>query len=95
MRRMNMSKITEVYYTEINEMTAKEAAAFYYHYNLINVSEVFHEDYIKYEENQIALRNKILGDAYKNNEIPRHPKTNTSIFGISSLKNKPVLITEY
>ena len=90
-----MSKITEVFYLPIDEMSSKEAAAFYYHYNLINVSEVFHEDYMRYEEKQFAIRNKLLGNAYKNNELPRHPIVNSTIFGISSLKNKPVLITEY
>ena len=90
-----MSNITEVFYSTIDEMTSKEAAAFYYHYNLISSSEVFHEDYIKYEEQQISIRNKLLGNACKNNEKPRHPNVNSTIFGISSLKSKPVLITEY
>ena len=90
-----MSKISKVFYSTIDEMTSKEAAAFYYHYNLINISEVFHDDYIKYEEKQFAIRNKMIGNAYKHNELPNHPNINSTIFGISSLKNKPVLIVEY
>lgn len=95
-----MGKIGDVYYEEISDqlMSVDKAADFYYLYNLMNLSEDLREEYEKYEQHQLSLRNTILGRAYNNNEgrkIPRHPKMGSSILGVSSMKNRVVLITEY
>lgn len=90
-----MSRISEVFYSEIDTLKQEEVADFYYHYNLIGESDVFHKTYIDYEEKNISVKNKILGDAYKTGKIPKHPKMNKSLIGISTLKNKPVIIVEY
>lgn len=92
-----MGKISDVHYHEIDEKecSLKEAADFYFYYNLIGVDPSIISEYENYEEMQINLKNKILGKAFNNNEIPRHPRLNTSLLGISSLKGKPILVTEY
>lgn len=90
-----MSKISEVFYSEMNDLKEEEVVDFYYHYNLIGESEVFHEGYIDYEERNVNIQNKILGEAYKNRIIPKHPKMNKVLISVSTMKNKPVIIAEY
>lgn len=92
-----MGKINEVFYKAIDSesYTTTEAAEFYYHYNLLNVDPKLSEDYEKYELTQLNKRNSIIGDAFNRGEIKRHPKTDTSILGISTLKNKPILLVEF
>lgn len=92
-----MGKITDVHYHEINEKecSLQEAAEYYFYYNLLGIDASILPEYEKYEESQIQLKNKILGDAYNNKEIPKHPKMNTALLGISSLKGKPIIVTEY
>lgn len=91
-----MGKISDVFYTDIhkNDCTIMQAAEFYYYYNLIDKPCILPE-YEAYEENQINIRNKILGEAINNGKLQIHPKTNTTIFGISSLKNKAILVVEF
>lgn len=92
-----MGKISEVFYEVIDSTsyTLNNAAEFYYHYNLLNVDPKLSEDYEKYELNQLSVRNNIIGNAFNRGEITRHPKTDTSILGISTLKNKPILVVEF
>lgn len=90
-----MSKISKVFYTEIDPevCNSEEAARYHYHFNLLKYHEMFQHEYEKYEEEQIHMRNKLIGDAIKSGEII-NPKLLTTIFGISSMKNKAILITE-
>lgn len=92
-----MGKISEIFYEVIDSASYSltEAAEFYYHYNLLNVDPKLSEDYEKYELTQLNRRNNIIGDAINRGEIKRHPKTDTSILGISTLKNKPILLVEF
>lgn len=92
-----MGKISNVFYTTIPEEKCSliEAGSFYFYYNLMNISPEIIADYERYEEHQMILRNDTLGEAFSNGNIPRHPKVDTSIFGISTLKNRPILVTEY
>lgn len=92
-----MGIISDVFYEEIdrdvcNMMTAGE---FYYHYNLMGVHPMFVPEYEDYELSQITTRNKIIGEAMSRGDLTKHPKMNTTIFGVSSLKNKAVIMTEY
>lgn len=91
-----MSKITEVFYTEIDPelCSVTEAAKYHYHFNLLKYHEMFQNEYIEYESNHIKMRNKLIGDAVKSGEIKSSPKVYTTIFGISAHKNRAVLITE-
>ena len=90
-----MGKISKVFYKEIdpNVCSTNEAAKYHYLSNLINLHEIFQDEYLQYEENQIHLRNSLIGDAIKSGEIS-NPKVYSTIFGISAHKNKAVLITE-
>lgn len=92
-----MGKITTVYYKEVNpqECSTALASEFYFHYNLMGEHPSLAQDYEEYELSQMHTRNKIIGDALKHGEIPSHPIMNSTIFGVSSVKNKTVLITEY
>lgn len=91
-----MGKISKVFYEEIKpeSCTIKEAAEFYYHFNLVGSHEFFHKDYEDYELAQINLKNKILGDTVANNKEKERPKVGTSILAISSLKNKVIIIAD-
>lgn len=91
-----MAKLSKVFYKEIdpNVCTVEEASKYHYLFNLINLHEMFQDEYLEYEENQIHLRNLLIGDAIKSGEINSHPNISSTIFGISSIKNKAVLITE-
>lgn len=89
------TSISRVYYEEIDNIDPKEMGEFYFHYNHFNLNESMRNDYENYEENQIKMRNKIISDAMKRNDIPSHPIVNSILFGVSSIKNKTVLIVEY
>ena len=90
-----MGKISEVFYKEIDPQLCdvNEAAKYHYHFNFLKYHKMFQDQYEIYEEKQIKLRNKIIGDAIHDHEINK-PKLTSTIFGISSLKDKAVLITE-
>ena len=92
-----MGRISKVFYTEIdpNVCDTREAGEYYYHLNLLHSHEMFQQSYEAYEAKQIALRNKVISQAMKNGELPEHPIMNSTIFGVSSMKQKPVIITEY
>lgn len=92
-----MSKISEVFYKEIDakKCSIEEAGTFYYYFNLLNIDERFHEGYENYELGQIKLRNEIIADAIKDGELPKFPSMNSIILGISSMKNKVILISDF
>ena len=91
-----MGKISKVFYQEIEttECTVQGAGEFYFHFNLISSSDVFHKDYERFEQAQIDLKNKILGDIINSNEFRERPKVSSSVLTISSLKNKVILIAD-
>ena len=91
-----MGKISKVFYTEIEPeiCNSEDAAKWNYYFNLVKYDKTFWDEYEKYEAEQIKVRNKIIGDAIRSGEIGGTPKIYTTIFGISSKKNKAVLITE-
>ena len=65
-----MGKISKVVYQEIDgtECTVQEAGEFYYHFNLISSSDLFHKDYERFEQAQIDLKNKTLGSIINDDE---------------------------
>lgn len=90
-----MGRISKVFYKEIDPdiCSPYEAAKYHFHFNLLKYHEIFQNQYEEYEREQISLRNNIIGNAIKSGEIS-NPKIFTTIFGISSEKNKAILITE-
>lgn len=92
-----MGRISNVFYEEIDcdKCSIMTAGEFYYHYNLMGVHPMFVPEYEDYELSQITTRNKIIGDAMTRGDLRKHPKMNTTIFGVSSIKNKAVIVTEY
>jgi len=91
-----MGKITSVYYQEIDPkiVDIQTAGEFYYNHNLLDVHEMFHDDYERSEIEQLNLRNILLGEAIKCEDIQGNVKVDSSILAISSLKNKVVLVAE-
>lgn len=91
-----MGKINSVYYEEIDPKlcTVKDAGEFYFHFNLVGQHEIFQEGYERYEQSQIALRNKVLGDAMRRGDMQTHPKVHSTAFAISSLRSKAIIVTE-
>lgn len=92
-----MGKISEVYYKEIGPEICDpvETGEFYFFYNLLGVDDRFQEGYEQHEIKQLDIRNQVLRSAIDAKEIARHPKVNTTIFGLSSLKDSAVLVVEY
>ena len=89
-----MGKISKVFYEEVpsDVCTVTEAAAYYYHFNLLSSHEMFHEDYEKYELSQAAVKSNVLGSIVANNN--ERAKVSSSLLAISSLKNKVVVIAD-
>lgn len=89
-----MSKIKNVFYTEIDEKdcSLEQSGEFYYHFNMMNLNDSFRDAYEEYEEKQLELRNSIIGNNISN--MRRHPIINSTIFGISSIKDKTILVVE-
>lgn len=92
-----MGKITTVYYAEIDPSICStiEASEFYFHYNMMAVDPIFMKDYEGYEVSQMHIRNDIIGKAIACGDIPKHPILNSTIFGVSSVKKKAVILAEY
>jgi hypothetical protein len=89
------TSICNVYYEELPNIDPKETSRFYYLYNHFKMNEEIQKEYEDYETNQIHIRNRIISNAIKNGRIPNHPKMESTIFGVSSLKNVSVIIAEY
>lgn len=91
-----MGKISKIFYTEIKPeaCTVQQAGEFYYHFNIVSIHTMFHDDYEEYEMNQIQLKNKTLGDAISQEKMDGRPKVGSSVLAISSIKNKVILIAD-
>lgn len=92
---MKDSKITEVFYYEIPLGTypIEKASKYNFFSNVIGMHPMFDKRYEDYEMEQMKMKNKIIGDAVKNKEIS-NPKVSSTIFGISSVCNRAIIITE-
>lgn len=84
--------ISNVFYKDIYNDTDEVAKLFFY---LNFTGSIFDEEFEKYEANQIKYRNSLIGNAIINGEVPEHIDMNSVIYGLSSLKNKSVIIVEY
>lgn len=91
-----MGKISEVLYCEIDpdKCSVLKASEYYYYLNLIGVDPRIHPEYEVYELGQMNLRNGVIGDYIRKNNLNIHPKMNTCIFGVSSLRQRAVVIAE-
>lgn len=92
--KTSMTNISRVYYNEIDDLSIEYMGDFYFHYNHHYLTDQMRKDYEEYEELQIKRRNQIIGNAIKNNELPGHPKMDSVLFGVSSIKNKPIIIVK-
>lgn len=90
-----MGTISEIFYEELDNPISK-TAEYYYFYNLLSSNnKMIDDEYENYEKNQIITKNKIIGKAFNSGSIPRHPKVNSAILGISPIKRKSIIISEY
>lgn len=89
--------ISEVVYKEIDPKLCNpiETGEFYYYYNLLGMNNDIDRGYEDYEKKQLNIRNSIIKEMIQNNEIPRHPKIDTTIIGLSSLRDNVIIIVEY
>lgn len=92
-----MGKISKVFYEEIDskKLNIEKSGEYYFLYNLIGLNDSIDEEYMKYEEMQMKVRNDVIKTAIKNENITIHPLMSTLIMTLSSYKNKPVIIAEY
>lgn len=89
------TSISRVFYKEIDDISIEEMGEFYYHYNHHDLTDKMTQEYEKYEESQIQKRNKIISEAVNNGDIPKGSRIKSTLFGVSSIKNKPILVVEY
>lgn len=92
-----MGKISNVYYKKLtdDEMSVDRSSSFYFLNNMFALSSEIQDEYERYEEYQINLRNKIIGNAVKHNDIPGRPKIDSTVMGISGIHDCTILVTEY
>lgn len=90
-----MGKITKVIYQVIDPevYSGYTLGEYYFYFNMLGLDPKIDKEYIEYEETQMNMRNKILGDII--NETGIHTKIDKTIFGLSSMKQKAVVISEY
>lgn len=91
-----MGKISEVFYKQISPeiCSPKSASEYYFYLNCIGIDPMFHEGYAQYEEEQLCIRNHVIGEALANGEFKSHPKVGSTIFGVSTINRSAVIITE-
>lgn len=87
-----MSNIKEVLYEEIDEniYSKDDIGDFYWYKNVMELHENFFKEYEEYQLHHINTRNKIISQIKGNETV----LMNTSIFGISVINDKPILIVE-
>lgn len=92
-----MSKISKVYYGEINPklFSADDALDLYFYSGFIGSSDSITEKYCKSEEAQMHARSVLLGDLIKRGELPNMPDVSSAIIGVSSLKNTAIIFANY
>lgn len=55
---------------------------------------MFEKEYEDYEVKQARIRNQAIRDAVNERGMNEHPKIETTIFGVSSLRERVIIITE-
>ncbi len=90
-----MGKISKVFYKELDphDCSQEEASQYQFYMNTIGLHPMFATQYEEYEIAQVRKRNEAIGAAIVSGEIS-NPKVNNTIFGISSLRDRVVIITE-
>lgn len=86
-----MGKINMVYYQELNDDII-DITKYNFLYNVAKYNNIFSEEYLSYEEKQIQKRNELIANAIKEKIIDKYNLINSIIVGISSIKNKPIII---
>ncbi len=89
--------ITEVLYKEIDPKVCDpiQVGEFYYYYNLLGMNNDIDHGYEDHERKQLNIRNSIIKEIIQNNETPSHPIVNSTILGLSSLRDNAILVVEY
>lgn len=86
-----MGRISKVIYEEVSR--DNNVDEYYWYQNMLGLDKSINEEYMEYEYKQTQIRNSILNDIIKRENIT--PKLNTVVFGTSLLNNSTVLIAEY
>lgn len=89
--------ISECYITDIDPSICdpNEVSRFYFLYNLLGLTDEIDSRYIDHEYKQVNVRNRIISDAIKNGMIPKRPNVNSTILGLSSLRDSAILVVDY
>lgn len=91
----SMTNISDIYYEELDDVDVENMSDFYFYYNHHTLSDELREKYEQFEMDQIRLRNSILSKIINTGLIPRYPKVDSTMFGISPISNKAMIIIEY
>lgn len=88
--------ITPILYEEISPdvCTNEKASEYYFYQNALGLSDTLDEEFEQYEAEQIKMRNKVIANAFHTENFHTVPDLNSTIFGVSAIKNKVILITE-
>lgn len=89
-----MGKITSVSYMEVDPKSynADESNESYWYQNMMGISSKIDKEYIDYEDKQIKTRNSLIHQLSESDDV--NLKVDSTIFGLSSISNKVVLISE-
>ena len=88
--------IKPILYEEISsDMCSNEDASEYYFYqNAMGLSEDIDNEFEKYEIQQLKLRNIVIANAINTEDFKLIPNLDSTVFGVSALKNKVILIAD-
>lgn len=91
-----MSKISKISYCTIPEdvVSREKVSEYYFYSNLMDTSEECMNKYEEHEAEQYKLRKSIAAKLLSDDDIHTIPKSSQVLFGISSMKEKCVLIAE-
>lgn len=88
-----MGKISKVLYKEIDpkKYDVDDVGEFYFHHNLIGLSDDSTADYENYQMKQHQMKQQLIREMDENEKIKaRHPTT----IGISTMKNRAILLID-
>ena len=73
----------------------EEASKYYFYQNALGIDDSIDKEYEEYELNQIKMRNSVLNNIIHSDNIQVMPNFDSTIFGVSGIKNTVIIVTEF
>lgn len=88
-----MGKISEVLYGTCEDYTQDDAVNFYFYSNINGLNKNVDDEFAKYYENEVRVKNNTLGNLIKGDGV-KPSSIASAIMATSSIKKKPVVFVE-